>query len=51
MTRRAALMKMERWQFHFTQEAAESAGARPPELSLPTVRARRRKQKVVEHEQ
>jgi 5'-nucleotidase len=51
LTRRAALAEMERWQFHFTPEAWESETANPPELSLPTVRNRRRKQKVVDHEQ
>ena len=50
LTRRAALAEMERWQFQFTQEAWESEAGGPPQLSLPTVRTRRRKQKVVEHE-
>jgi 5'-nucleotidase len=51
LTHRAALAEMERWQFQCTQTAWETDAANPPELPRPTVRHRRKKPKVVEHEQ
>jgi 5'-nucleotidase len=51
MTRRAALADMEHWQFHFNQEAWQSADAEASELPMPRVQSRRRKQKVVDHGQ
>lgn len=49
LTRRAALEEMEHWQFHISPEVVDAEGGRPP--VMPAVRTRRRRQKVVEHEQ
>ena len=50
LTRRATLSEMESWQFQCTQQKSDVEGASAPEAAMPTLRTRRGKRKVVEHE-